>query len=294
MKNEKYMMKMFEIIWISTFLNSIVTFMAYFFGISNVDISKDIIRFGGLYNDPGSPSYLAVISLVFGTLYLEILKKRKKYISFTRRFIYVFTVVNLIFMLRITITKSAILMAFVLVLMWWGIYKKKFYLIFPLLVVLSYFVYTNITEVHARLAPEVEFFASGDFSYENALSMGTGRIARWERLLNVYGKDYNFFQKFFGNAGNYGAHNQYIAYLMQVGIVGLAIFILILYRFFKSLTVLFKQQQKPEIYMTLTLLTAFSIYALTGHPFDYTTILWYLMILLSLLNIFEKKFPART
>ncbi|HQO88236.1 MAG TPA: hypothetical protein PKX84_11330, partial [Bacteroidia bacterium] len=28
-------------------------------------------------------------------------------------------------------------------------------------------------------------------------------------------------------------------------------------------------------------------YAFTGHPFDYTTLLWYLMILLSMINVYD-------
>lgn len=37
--------------------------------------------------------------------------------------------------------------------------------------------------------------------------------------------------------------------------------------------------------MVLTVLSVFTIYAITGHPFYYTRILWYLMILLSVVNV---------
>ena len=31
----------------------------------------------------------------------------------------------------------------------------------------------------------------------------------------------------------------------------------------------------------------YATYAFTGHPFDYTTLLWYLMILLSMVNVYD-------
>ncbi|MEZ5067269.1 MAG: hypothetical protein R2847_01720, partial [Bacteroidia bacterium] len=41
------------------------------------------------------------------------------------------------------------------------------------------------------------------------------------------------------------------------------------------------------IFAALTLLLMYATYAFTGHPFDYTTLLWYLMILLSMVNVYD-------
>ena len=39
---------------------------------------------------------------------------------------------------------------------------------------------------------------------------------------------------------------------------------------------LYKKLKTPEIYMAIVVLTIFMVYSLTGQPFDYTTLQWYL------------------
>jgi len=291
-KDDKDILKIFKLIWISTVLVGAVSSIAYIAGTYNIDISRSITRFAGFYNDPGSPSYLAVISLIFGTLYLELLRIRKQNIPIIIRVIYWFTIIDLIFMLRITLTKSAMLMAIVFLIGWWGVYKRKIYFILPLIIIIGFYAYSNSQEIRNRLATEIEFFTSNDLSYQTALSMGSGRIARWDELLKFYEQKYTLFQKFFGDAHHYGAHNQYIAYLLQIGFIGLTIFLIILFRFYKRLLFLYRKLRAPEIYMGLVFLTVFAVYGLTGHPFDYTTLLWYLMILLSLINVDFLKYSS--
>ncbi|HCI58087.1 MAG TPA: hypothetical protein DFH96_04845, partial [Bacteroidetes bacterium] len=91
----------------------------------------------------------------------------------------------------------------------------------------------------------------------------------------------------FGTSKHWMAHNQYIAYLMQVGIVGLTIFLIFLIRFIVKLFTIYHKTHNPSVFAAYTLLIMYVFYTFTGHPFDYTTLLWYLMILLSMINVYD-------
>jgi hypothetical protein len=169
--------------------------------------------------------------------------------------------------------------------MWWGIYKKKFRILIPMVFIIGYLAYSNMQGLQTRFAPEIEFVSLGNRNIDGALSLGSGRIARWQRLINIFIQEYSLSQKLFGSSYNFGAHNQYIAYLMQIGMLGLLIFSLIIARFYKKLFFMFNKYKYPEYFAGISLVSVYVVYGLTGHPFDYTTLLWYLMFLLSLLNV---------
>jgi hypothetical protein len=284
-ENDESLLKISATVWLSTLLVGIVSIVVYSTGRYNVDMSQQVVRFAGLYNDPGSPSYIAIMSLVFGALYFEKYKGKKRSLVVLA---YASTYIVAGIMLKLTITKSAIIMLVIFLIMWLGVYKKKLVIIAPAVIIFGYLFYAGSEAVQMRMKNEVEFFQDGTFSAESARSLGTGRVAQWERVLSFYSNNYNAFQKVFGSARDFGAHNQYIAYLMTVGILGLAVFLFILWRFYKRLFELFKKFRQPEIYMSIVALTIFVVYGITGHPFEYTTLLWYLMLLLSLLNVRQR------
>ncbi|GAH41866.1 unnamed protein product [marine sediment metagenome] len=254
-----------------------------------IDTSQGVERFAGLYNDSLTPSYNAVISLIFGTLYIEILRKQKLMVPVIARIAFVLTLFVTVFILKITITKSGVLMFVVFLMMWIGLYKRKSYVIIPLIIIGGYYIYTISEPVQKRMTAEIEFVKEGTFSMEYARSMGSGRVGTWERVLTYYSQDFDLFQKLFGNARSFGAHNQYIVYLMRAGLVGLTVFLTILLRFYWQLIYLYRKYKQPDIYMTIVLLTIIAVCGLTQHSFDYTTLLWYLMIMLSLINVYTYK-----
>ncbi len=285
MENDRDRLQIIGIIWITTVLINVLSIMQYSQGTYDIDVTQGVERFAGFYNDPGTPSYNAVISLVFGTLYVEMLRKQKRQVPLIVHIAFALTVLVATFMLKITLTKNAVVMLVVFLMMWIGLYKRKSYIILPLVIIGGYFIYTINEEVQLRMAAEIEFLSEGTFSMELARPMGSGRVGHWERVLTYYSQDFDLFQKLFGNARSFGAHNQYIAYLMQVGLIGLTLFFAILFRFYGRLFFLYRQSKRPEIYMGIVFLTVFVVCGLTGHPFYYTTMLWYLMILLSFINV---------
>lgn len=284
-ENDRDKQRIIGIIWITTFLTSILSTIQYFMGVYAIDITQNVQRFAGFYNDPGTPSYNAVMAIVFGSLYLEICNRQRQLFPVITKIAFILTLLVSSFMLIITITRSAVLMLVVFSVMWVGLYKRKYYLIVPAIIISGYYIYTTSEDVQARMSAEIEFLTADSFSIELARPMGTGRVAVWERLLIYYSQNFDLFQKLFGNTGTFGAHNQYLAYLMQMGIVGLTVFLIMLFRFHMKLIHLYKRYKQPEIYIALTVLCIFSVTALFGHPFLWTTLLWYLMILLSTINL---------
>ncbi|MFC2141356.1 O-antigen ligase family protein [Acidobacteriota bacterium] len=287
MHAENKKLSIIRIIWISTTLVTTFSLIVYLTGNYHITMEQNVVRFAGVYNDPGMPSYTAVISLIFGTLYLELLK-RKKIRPLIYKMIYLYTSTITAIILVITITKSAILMFAIFIIMWFGFYKKKLILIIPLVILGSILIYSSSQTLQTRMKAETDFFSGGEFTIEAARPLGTGRVAFWERVLTHYANNFNLFQKLFGSSANYGAHNQYIAYLMQVGILGLFVFLIIVVRFFLKLVFLFRKYKKPDIFAALMVLVIFLAVGVIGHTFSYTTLLWDLMILLSLVNVGHK------
>lgn len=288
-ENYRDKLRIISIIWITTLLVGILSCIVYSTGIYRTGTSQGVERFAGLYNDGGTPSYNAIMSIIFGTLYLELCKRQRQLIPVIAKIAFILTLLVTVFILKITITKSAVLMLLAFLMMWIGLYKRKPYIIFPLIIISGYYIYTTSEKVQTRMAAEAEFLSEGTFSMEFLRPMGTGRVAYWETVLTYYIQDYNLFQKLFGIGRNFGAHNQYIAYLMQVGLVGFTVFLIILFRFYRQLIYLYSKYKQPDIYMTIVFLTILAVCGLTGHPFDYTTLLWYLMVLLSLINVYTYK-----
>lgn len=290
-ENDRDKLRIISIIWITTLLVGILSIIQYSMGTFAVGTSQGVERFAGPYNDPGTPSYNAIMSIIFGTLYLELCKRQRQLIPVIAKIAFILTLLVTAFILKITLTKSAVLMLVVFLTMWIGLYKRKSYVIVPLIIIGGYFVYITNEEVQARMATEIEFLREG--TMVSARSMGSGRVAHWERVLTYYSQDFDPFQKLFGNLRTFGAHNQYIAYMMQVGVVGLTVFLIILFRFYKQLIYLYRKYKQPEIYMALTLLVIFLVTAIFGHSFGWTTLLWYLMILLSTINLSNETEVAR-
>jgi len=287
-EDDESKLKIYKIVWISAFIVTIISIIVYSTGKYNINISQGVDRFAGLYNDAGTPSYMAIISLLFGTLYFELCKKSK---SLTKKVkvLFIGTIFTVGFILVITVTRSAMVMLFIFLIMWIGFFKRKLYLILPVIIFGSIFIYMSSEGVQMRMEREMSFVQRGEFTLEDAEGIGSGRVALWRRAMKHYTEDFDLLQKFIGTYNNFGAHNQYIAYLLQVGILGLFAFLAIVFRFYLKLISLYKNSKNPDIFMGIILLTIFTINGITGHPFDYTTLLWYLMILLSLINTSNNK-----
>jgi O-antigen ligase len=125
------------------------------------------------------------------------------------------------------------------------------------------------------------------FEFKNIRSLGTGRVNRWAEVFETYSTELSTLEQLFGTSNAYNAHNQYLAFLMQVGLIGFFLFLLIVFRFILLLWKIYVRYRDSEIFVGLTILVMFLVYGTTGHPFFYTTLLWYLMIPLGMINVYR-------
>ncbi len=283
MENFGQRVKYVKIIWLTTLCAGIITIIVYAFGLSNFDTTRGVVRYNGLYNDPGTPSYLSVICLLYCNLYFKISSARHThFITFLKTATLAVTGVILV----ITITKSALLMFLVYVIAWYGFYERRLFLIVPAIIISVYLAFSISEDLNTRFETEINFVDSGGDA-EAAKSVGTGRVNRWETLIDVYFNDFDWMKKLFGSSKHWMAHNQYLAYLMQIGLVGFTVFMTFLIRFILKLYRIYKKTNNPSIFAAFSMLIMYVFYAFTGHPFDYTTLLWYLMLLLAMVNVYD-------
>lgn len=87
--------------------------------------------------------------------------------------------------------------------------------------------------------------------------LGTGRIWLWKDAFRHFGK-LDWISRIVGSGGSYGSHNQYIAILLKNGIVGLSVFLHLLFRMGTG----YPRQSSPSgyfgwsLFLTITLLTS--------------------------------------
>ncbi len=275
--------KLVKTIWITTLMAGIITILVYVLGLSNFDTTRGVVRYNGLYNDPGTPSYLSVICLLYCNLFFKLYKNKiSDFYKVLRWLTYVVTAIILV----ITMTKSALIMFLTYVIMWHGLFEKRLFLIVPALAITIYLSFSLSDDLNTRFETEINYVDSGGDA-DAAKAMGTGRVNRWENLLNMYFKEFSLFKQLLGTSKNFIAHNQFLAYLLQVGAIGLTVFLMFITRFLVRLISIYQNTRNPSIFAALTFLVMFLIYAFTGHPFDYTTLLWYLMILLAMVNVYD-------
>jgi O-antigen ligase len=63
---------------------------------------------------------------------------------------------------------------------------------------------------------------------------GTGRIGLWKIATDHYYR-LDVVSKMIGSGGSYGSHNQYIAFLLKNGLIGLILLILFLYMIYRRI-----------------------------------------------------------
>ncbi len=272
-----------DIIWISNLVCIFICILAWWLGVYNTNLTSGVSRLAGLHHDAGGLSYSAIICVAFCLLSIELRRFEGVSRSGLIQTLVAATLLANVVVLYLCMCKTAFVMAAVLVIMWWGIYQRHHFLVLLAIPTISYCMFVESEDFRTRLAPEMKVFVEGDYS-ENALnSLGTGRFGLWERCLRKYAR-FPIVQKYFGHGYGFGAHNQYILYLLEVGFVGLTVFCGMLASFLHALYRNHIAERRPENFMAVTLLVLFMTLGITGHPFGFTTHYWYLLILLSLLN----------
>jgi hypothetical protein len=288
-------LRIISVIWLSNLFVMVINTVIYFLGNYKIDVSQGIERFNSLYNDPGCPALVALVGLIFSILYVNLEKRKLPMILLGA---YIFTHILALWTLYITITRVVIMAFAILYVIWYGYHKRKLWFVIPILLYTVHFLYTTQEPIHRRFETEVNYFFMRD-SKIGVTQLGGGRVFSWSELIDIFNNDYNFYEKIFGRR-SYGAHNEYMAFLMQFGIIGLTFYILLILLFFKSVFYFYNKIPKGDyLNRTLGILSIVILFiwvtsAISGSFIIYTTFLWSLFTILALFLNSPKPYPSVT
>jgi hypothetical protein len=122
-----------KVIWLSTLAVNVLSVLVWRSGTFNVSVTSTTQRFAGLYNDAGGPAYNAVFCLIFAAIVHELIRFDKRNVEPWLKLLLVVTIPVSGMLLVLSITKSAFLMLGMFLLLWWGVYKQKHFIIAPAL-----------------------------------------------------------------------------------------------------------------------------------------------------------------
>lgn len=249
--------------------------------------SRGGYRYAGLYGDAYTYFAVALFSLIFGIYFLE-KSKSTGYILNRYKLIYGLNIIIAGAAFNITLQKTMALALFMFVLLWWGIHKRKIALILPLLVIVAVYYYLSNEYFQARIGPEVDLasrLTSGEqIAVDDLRSFGTGRGSRWIDYIYEYIDNFSLGQKLFGAFIFSSYHSQYFAVLMQVGLIGLTIFGVMIFRFIVALFSNYYRTNNTDYFLGFLLFVTVLIFGVSQPSFFMTTVMWYTMSWLSILN----------
>ena len=279
--SREMILQMVLIIWLSLFLVNIVSILVFLSGFGNVSITVGVERFAGLYNDAGGPAYNGIFGIMFAFLSREMLlqTRRLKLINVYSIIFYI-TVFSGLFLVWVSLTKSAFLMLLIFILLWWGVHKKKYFVTVPAMIIGSIYLFLSNNLLQERFQDEINVFVEGDYSREALSSLGTGRVTTWIDVMTHFSRQ-DLFHQLLGAGRDFGAHNQFIAYLMLFGIFGLLVFLILIASLMVRVINRYRMLPLPEFMMAIAMMWVFIANSFTGHPFLWSTSLWHLMILIS-------------
>lgn len=284
--------KLVKIIWLSNLVASLISIFVYFRGFGYIDISQDVSRFSGFYGDSATLSLAAFTAFSFAILFREMYPNKMTKLN---HFFFWLTMASYIFLTWITLTKATLLISGVFVILWFGFYKRKIKLAFLLLLIALPLLFST-EAFQKRFRKEIAIFKSYgeiDLSISDLRGLGSGRFGRWVDGLSIYINEYNESEKLFGTNLFYKVHNQYIATLLQVGLVGLVIFLFIIWILYRALLRSYFFYRTPFNFMGIIFLTSILLYGLGYISFSYTTMMWITMILISNVNMKTERIMSR-
>lgn len=287
--DKQFIYSLFKAIWLGNLYAMLFSIAVHVLGIGYADISQGVIRFSGFYGDSATLSLTAFSAIAFAILYKEVNGSR---LSKKMQYQFYLTLLAFAYIFWLTLTKATILITIALFFLWYGYYKKRKVIIFPIIILGIFFFFRESQSVRARFFTEINFMQTvgkEKIDINSMRGMGSGRVGRWVDTLKIYENDYSFFEKLFGTYLFYKSHSQYLGFLMQIGLIGLIVFIAVVLLLLRGMLVVFKKSRDPIIFMGIILFICILLYGIGYQSFTYTGFLWLTFILISPINIMKTR-----
>ena len=283
---------------IAVFINFIAIKLGY--GGAKVGAQEALngLRESGLYYESGTMSNVAQFHIIFTVLFLHLLEKniKKLYIFFW--YIFSFTTIAIcLYVIYLGLSRSVMLQLTMFIFFYILLVQKATGKIIMssliAIVVMGGLIQGDTYDrLLIRFQGDMQVFEDNDENYiveEEGISLG-----KYEQLGNNRGKnwaealtsiiDRTVIEIILGNFRSTHAHSDYIDVLSRNGIIGLIIYLFLLFAlFFKTLglTLIRSGKQHDIIHVwAWMLITFYIIYSLPFRPLLYTTTVWYMWAML--------------
>lgn len=192
-----------------------------------------------------------------------------------------------LFVIWISLTKAALIAMAVALLMWYGLRKRQYVVIIFLSMafVFAFFESSNVRQRFRKEISVVDQYIQGEALEISTLrGTGSGRFGRWVDILQIYRQEYSIFEQLFGANQFFKAHNQYLATLMQIGMLGLTVFLLMVASMLRALWRRYYRTRDGTVFMGLVFFTAALVFGIGYISFSFTNLMWVTMALVSHIN----------
>lgn len=187
--------------------------------------AKHFVRLDGGYHDAGTLALVVFIASLISVFLL--LYEQNRYFKILYGIYFVLACILLYF----TFTRAFWIGIAGFLLIFFTL-ERKFLAIGILIVVLS--VISVLPLTYKRFENELavlNFTTFPSVPIQQIKKLGAGRIGLWNVAIEHY-SNLDFVSKVIGSGGQYGSHNQFIAWVLRNGLVGLVFFTGILYKIF--------------------------------------------------------------
>lgn len=260
----------------------------------NADVTGGTLaRQQGIYSDPGVLGNSALYGFIFAVVLYDMAPKK----SFLLKLSCIVLMPVFLYLIFISLSRINLVLVFVFGVLYISLYKKSVgskiaAIVFATAVIIfgGAVLNLNYSAVTARFGSELTVMSAEEQEYANTSEgrvsfgkyekLGNNRVMLWAIALNnILQRDTLEFM-----IGNFykvaPSHSDYFDIMFRTGIIGLILYVLILFLFEKKLFMLTISQSDKSFrhvyFLGFALMTCHILYAFPFRPITYTTTAWFM------------------
>ena len=282
---------------VGTSVALVINMLAIIFGFGGSRVvERGAESFGrqyGLYYDPGVLALVATFNIIFIAFLYKQLPKGKP----LSRLLMIAMVFVSVYMVYISVSRAAVVLLVIFALIYVGLVQKGFQKVTAIafialaIIVSSAMFGFEADKFSARFSSEIavlegagspEPAAAGDrVSFGQFEALGSNRVRQWAITLDTVLQRSAVEIAIGSFFGRYPSHSDYFDVLARNGIIGLFVYVLMLFLFCKRTLFLaisrgISNDDNVIHALAFTLITLYIVYAFPFRPLGYTTTSWYM------------------